>query len=797
MYKILLPICIYFSVPLGFFSQNNQCLQPFHEQKYLENNPGLEPFINQKKQDLELKYSQDLSSKAAGVVYTIPVVFHILHLNGPENISNDQVHNAMEILNQDFSKTNPDITNVISQFAGIAGDAEIEFKLAQIDPQGDCTNGINRYETPLTNDAGENSKINIWPRNKYLNIWVVNNIEGSGGGITLGYTFTPGLASFQPTKDGIMIWNQAVGLDGVGTASTDGKTLSHEIGHWINLAHTWGNSNNPGEANNCSTDDGVNDTPNCIGNASGCNTNSTTCNSLDNVQNFMNYASCVHMFTDDQITRMRSALTSNTAQRSNLWTPANLIATGLNGDDELCFADFSVQSDVICTHDTFFVYDQSYHGATSWTWSASGANLAYYNENGQIIFENEGFSDVTLNVSNATTALSVTKENIVRVVSNQGIAAPFTENFENQVIPSLIWDLTDVNEDGITWDNITGPGFDGGSCVWINNFDNQSENAIDVLTSPLFDLANMSFATVQFKVAYARKVTGDQDRLKVFYSKDCGKNWIQKFNRFGNALAQGNSDQTSAFTPSGNGSWKNFSFTLNDSELSQNGIFKIEFNSDFGNNIYFDDFTIDGTYSNEIVLANPSNNSLLQEYSVKLDWKAPFTPVDAYEYQFDDNPLFSSANAQQGTKNYISYNHYNSDTEYDVVGTLAKNVTYYWRVRGITSGNAGPWSDRWSFMINPTLSIDNHFSSNNRFTLFPNPTSDMVSILFDVHDGHLFSLAVYDVLGKKIKTLFVNKNLHQIGNTYSFNSRNFQEGIYFIELSSPNGSSIQKLIVKK
>lgn len=174
--------------------------------------------------------------------YLIPVVFHILHLNGQENISNETVFDAMRILNEDFNKMNAD-TIVHPAFRDIIGDARINFKLATKDPLGNCTNGIDRILTGQTFWGGANSKFNPWPRRMYLNIWV-NRTMGALSSAAGYFTGAPSAA------DGVMILHNYV------TGSS--RALTHEVGHYLDLPHVWGGTNEPGVV--CG-DEGVHDTP--------------------------------------------------------------------------------------------------------------------------------------------------------------------------------------------------------------------------------------------------------------------------------------------------------------------------------------------------------------------------------------------------------------------------------------------------------------------------------------------------------------------------------------------------------
>ena len=255
----------------------------------------------------------------------IPVVFHVIHYNGPENISEAQIMSGLEVMNADFRKLNSDIDDVIDDFTDVAADIEIEFRLAQIDPSGNCHTGINRIVSPLTYIGdGDVKDLIQWPRNSYLNIWVVENANGAAG-----YSLYPSSVNGNQGagNDGIVVAHDYTGNMGTSNVYRS-RTLTHEVGHWINLRHTWGNSNSPGDPENCDMDDNVDDTPTTSGWTS-CNVNGETCGSLDNVQNYMEYSYCGRMFTDGQRLRMRAAMNSSTAQRNQLWTPANLEETGV------------------------------------------------------------------------------------------------------------------------------------------------------------------------------------------------------------------------------------------------------------------------------------------------------------------------------------------------------------------------------------------------------------------------------------------------------------------------------------
>ena len=221
----------------------------------------------------------------------IPVVFHVLHQNGSENINDSQIWDAIQNLNQDFQNLNADSTFVTAPFDTIRGNVNFEFRLATIDPNGNPTNGIDRIFSSLTNVGDESAMIHAWDYHKYLNIWVVRlTLPG-----VFGFTSNP-LENMDPCAQGIVILNSYVGSIGTGSAQLK-HILSHEMGHYFGLFHTWGDQQ---AGQTCMYSDGIFDTPISKGNTS-CNLTANSCDDTndddsfaywvfdprDNVENFM------------------------------------------------------------------------------------------------------------------------------------------------------------------------------------------------------------------------------------------------------------------------------------------------------------------------------------------------------------------------------------------------------------------------------------------------------------------------------------------------------------------------------
>lgn len=258
------------------------------------------------------QWIQDNASNKIGAVITIPVVFHVVYNTSAQNISDARILEQLNVLNKDFGRTNADAGNTPSVWQGISANTNIQFCMAQRDPSGNATNGIVRKSTTVTSFSSNdnikrsaNGGSDAWPRDQYLNIWVGNL---SGG--LLGYAQFPGGAA---STDGVVVLYSSVGgpnNPGTATPYHLGRTATHEVGHWLNLYHIWGD-----DGTGCSGSDQVSDTPNQAGATSGCPAFPKTdaCTSTSPGVMFMNYMdystdACMNMFTNGQSTRMNATL---------------------------------------------------------------------------------------------------------------------------------------------------------------------------------------------------------------------------------------------------------------------------------------------------------------------------------------------------------------------------------------------------------------------------------------------------------------------------------------------------------
>lgn len=537
------------------------------------------------------------SSRSA--TYTIPVVFHVIHNYGVENISDAQILDGLDILNKTFRKQLPDTASIVSVFKPLHADCDIEFRLAQLDPNGNCTNGINRIASALTTVGDHSVKSLIqWPTNKYLNVYIVTNAAGLAG-----HCVWPSDADTIPAWDGIVIGHNYVGS--IGTSNyTQSVAFAHECGHYLNLQHIWGGNNVPGfyfypcaDVNkDCTIGDLVDDTPPTIGWQS-CNLTGASCgNNVDNVQNTMDYSYCNRMFTYGQMARMQACLNSSIAGRNNLWLPANLIATGvLTSPAPLCKADFTSNKTVICqSSPNYITYtNTSFSGDfTGIQWDFPGGNPAVSTAISPVIqYSTPGKYDVTLKVINGSDSLIVTKPGYVSVLPNTGSAYPYTESFETTAsLDGLDW-FSNSYDTINNWQITSLASCSGSKSIMLNNF-NSTMNTKDELFSKIINLTGATTLHISFKYAYAKKDTSSNDRLQLFITNNCNTSWIQRLNLIGSDLET--AAMTSAnFIPLNCAEWKQASTSILTPFMGPGFRFKIVYSSNGGNNIFIDDVNLD------------------------------------------------------------------------------------------------------------------------------------------------------------------------------------------------------------
>lgn len=348
--------------------------------EYLQQQMAADPdraVLLQQADDHAAQYAADHAHGVARSLVIVPVVVHVVWNTSSENVSDARIQAQIDQLNLDFAHNNSDAGNTPAAFAGLAANTDVQFCLAQRDPSGNATSGIERRQTSTssfnTNDNVKrynNGGLNAWSSDDYLNLWVCD--LGSG---LLGYAQFPGGPA---STDGVVVDYSTVGsmtVPGTGGVFKYGRSATHEIGHWMNLRHIWGD-----DGNGCNGSDQVADTPNQADETYGCPSfPRVSCSNGPNGDMFMNYMDysddlCMNLFTSGQADRMQSVF-SNGGDREAITsslgctppsggscnTPGGLSTTGITSNS--ADLDWNAVSGAVS-------YDVQFRVSGTGTWSS-------------------------------------------------------------------------------------------------------------------------------------------------------------------------------------------------------------------------------------------------------------------------------------------------------------------------------------------------------------------------------------------------------------------------------------------
>lgn len=596
--------------------------------------------------------------RADEVIY-IPVVFHIVHNGDPigsgENISDAQVISQIDALNRDFALLNADAATIPDIYKPIAANTNIQFCLAQFDPNGAPTTGIIRHS--LSAASWDEPEIEstlkpstIWNRNNYLNIWSVR----MGGGLisdgVLAYAQFPFWGS--ANTDGVLARFNTIGTTGSLLGDYDlGRTIVHEVGHWLGLRHIWGDDDGA-----CTGSDNVNDTPNQADLYFGCPTwPQSSCGDEDMYMNYMDYTDddCRTMFTVGQSTRMRNVLNNS---RSNIKTSASKCFNSLDANlfqvihptDTICASSFKpmvrVKNEGLTniTSITFY-YALDGGGATPFNWNGfipSFGEVYITLPNISTLAGSHTFEITLNNVNGNATDNNINNDskNLPFIIIDNGPAtdAPITEDFEAAIYPPGNWILSNANND-VTWVKNVGTGGFGASanCVSINNLSYASNpnKRKDALITDVYNISGIQYPQIDFDVAYARYSANRFDSLNVYYSLDCGNTWNLVWKDGGSSLATA-PDITTQFVPTTD-QWRKIELPITDLTGQDKVQLKFENVTGWGNVLYIDNINVRNNQQlsvNEVtnyniqVFPNPAKDIL----GIRLPFNHPFKTVRIY-----------------------------------------------------------------------------------------------------------------------------------------------------------------------
>jgi PKD repeat protein len=662
---------------LGFqFSdaQNSEkmgCGYDIQLKELVKNHPEL--LIDQQKFDegfakLKINYNAENyktngSLTKKGPKYIIPVVVHVFHANGSENISDAQIQATIVGMNNYFAGTK-DSNLVRPVFKEYVANCDIEFRLAKKDPKGNCTNGIVRKYTVQTNRGNDQIKDeSAWDTKRYMNIWICKNVY-SGGTQVGGYAYLP--FGFGPTsKNGVILISSAF--------RSDDNTSAHEAGHWLGLLHPFQSEDSCSKEN-----DQVDDTPPVFfrpdviggvlqGRGNKCSDpNFNTCvtsslpNEIDYVdmqENVMDYfsGSCSGMmFTLQQKARMIYCLDTF---RSVLVSPENLIFTGVDGlTPTPCspIAAFNTRTQTICSGGTATFFDYSYNTSSfdSYVWEFEGGTPSTFTGKnpGAVVYNSEGTYNVKLTVTN-------NKGSNTSVLTDYILVKP--ANAANSVgwrTTADWWYQNTWEKEGWLFE------YEYSSNKFVRNkasFNDVSSMVLPLdpfnqknslgnnfnFTSPSFNFSGTTNPYFAFNYAFARGTTmsGGQsvpttESLTVQSSTDCGKTWIIRVSIPAaniSTIGTGTIPSSVNFIPNESAKWKEVVFNNPTSFPKQgNVLFRIVFTYQGGNNFYLDNVRVgDGVVSG-------LNNQLAADLKLAV-YPNPFSGIASITYDLKEKETVS------------------------------------------------------------------------------------------------------------------------------------------------------------
>lgn len=484
----------------------------------------------------ELNKTNTSKKAPAASPYVIPIVFHMLthginnNINATpltKSIMKCRIDDVMNVINGDFNGTLTPNSAIDPRFQSLRSTLNIQFVLATVDPDGNLmeTPGLDWQADAAIQDGYDPRLSNYYWYGKngkyYLDVVIVDYPNPSDGQYGSGHAFLP----TQNVPPHITYNHRYIGTTCGSNANAQfAKELSHELGHYFGLQHTFQNGcTAPG--------DGIADTPPTT-TAEGCARNTlNSCGVYANAENLMDYnVNCQSMFTTGQTTVMDNWLNDLPYvpyySRKLLWSPSNLIAVGITPSTPI--ARIGNEGSSICTGGTVQFKSQSIGLPTTYNWTFTGGTPSTSNSANPIITYNaSGIYSVTLTVSNAQGSNTVTNTNYIRVSNpnTTNIAETFTGNF-----PPEGWKIS--NPDGaITFEKRNDIGNGDNNCMIINNSDYAPGGQIDTITLPYANLNGAINSEFYFDVAYKKFDNTSNDILKVQISTDCGATWTDLYSK--------------------------------------------------------------------------------------------------------------------------------------------------------------------------------------------------------------------------------------------------------------------------
>tara|TARA_B100000902_G_scaffold344206_1_gene349444 strand:+ start:17952 stop:20330 length:2379 start_codon:yes stop_codon:yes gene_type:complete len=777
MKKIIIPLLILFTISNNLYSQGVCGTYD----GYLEDEKLKYPtFYNNLEEKNKILHAEceklvsGISSKQnLGETKIIPVVVHIIHDFGSENVTDEDVQYAIDQLNKNINRQSDNLLTTPPVFAAVSGSANVEFRLAKVDPDTNATNGIVRIQSDLTDVPSPRDivkSLSYWNSYQYFNIWVVRSLPDSDGNTLLGYAQFP--------------WSGSMSTDGVAIRSDefkDGHTLTHEVGHWLGLRHTWGDA--------LCGDDGVMDTPTAKEENWGVqlsdfphNLNVCVADSINPAGemfvNYMDYSpdQVTSMFTDGQMEIVNQTLEGdeeNYPFRKFLWSNENVTFTGT--------ADGYVGENCIKTVDFTENYDNYYNclgessvfksnknifsNISSLTWQFGDGNTSSVNSP-QHVYSNDGSYDVTLTIEYL--------DNVIVKAYSMDDISPGYSNIETIVETKYI----EGSESEVNSYNLLYPA---------ELFLDDSNYSVDLDTLLYRGQYEETYYLAHYESSCISSVT-KENFITILSDVSENNNNSYKYSFESGSitddlnLINNNLVADWDFNVSANPHWElisnsncsdgNSCMMLNGKKLTSANpvIFETQtFDlSDLNNPaISFD-------YIGAAVNSFPTNDLIIY-YSKECGvWKELHT-LSAEE--------ISSAGYYQD--NFIPNSSvvWNNLTTYDKIGSndlKSQNIRFKFEY------NVSSLTNRFyidNIEIGELSDLELNSEINNRlgFSIYPNPSKDKSNFIFDISHESDVQLKVYNVLGKEV-ALLLKDNLSSGIHSLELDISKLESGLYFVSL---------------
>jgi len=745
------------------------------------------------------------AAKTAAINDTIPVVVHII-MASPETVTDATCQSQIDVLNEDYQGKNADTTRIPAAFKPLFGRGNITFMLAKTSPEGLPTSGIERRVNNITFTADNDydakhyasGGMDGWDTKRYFNMWVVKFTDG-----TLGISVFPGTPG-DPYEHGYLCdyrsWGR--GPSYLYSEYNKGRTASHEIGHFFNLYHIWGDDDDATnkclasdfDGPNASWDDTPNqaietyDNPDLPGTGTVVTDACATTAPGIMYQNYMDYTNDIAlvMFTKGQWKRMEDAIQNspdrNPLLTSNAYNPPPVFVNDAGTPTVVAAKNVCASNSIApkvklinfgtaaLTSASIYVQLNGGTATLAYTWTGSLNQydsavltmpaITLSNGNNTIRY----YTTMPNGVADAYTANDAGEATVNYAPPPSSVTFPITEGFESGVIPAANWAI--INPDASTTWTIATVGKTGTKSAKLDNYNYEAYGQFDYLRLPSVNISSALYdsAYFTFQYAYKRYSAAIGDTLEVVASTDCGTTWKSLWKKGGTNLATTTGNVTTAFVPTA-AQWSTTPVKVDITAYrNQQAYFALRNKNNYGQIVYVDDINL-------YTVANPLpvdlsyfNGYKKEQHANVLNWGTATEINSAYfSIERSENAVdfaeIAKVNAAGNSNSPLTYTY--TDHQFSP-------VTNYYRLKLVDKDGKAKYSN--------VISIRNSDKVLGEVSIYPNPAKDILYVNITAEKKEKMTLQIADIQGRVVSTQNLNT---EIGvNATSVNINNLPQGMY-------------------